>query len=258
MVFVHWVRSALVIAAAAFGVAGILACSPARCDTDTIREAMGVAPGVGAHIHLPLVGKFVSESGATFILDRSGPAVLFRFERSTEIWALRPSAGPGGDIIYKNDLDQPVVRVSRLGALTVFTTQRPMGAPATLEGEGPPFRPPPLSPQQLLLILFRNSARASHAADRPIPFNAEAVPGAEFVLADAAGVTSEALVQMSAIREGRPLLDHVRRVHFQVGRRAEARFHGGVLDITVYPRAGLAGRPSSGRIARAIVEGAEP
>src|SRR5262249_41642189 len=154
----------------------------------TIREAMGVAAGQGAHIHLPLVGRFVSETGAIFILDRSGPAPLFRFERSSEIWALRASAGPGGDIIYKNDLDQPVVRVSRLGALTVFTTQRPLGAPATLQGEGSPFHPPALSAQQLLIVLFHNSQRATRAADHPIPFNGEPTPGSEFVMADAAGV----------------------------------------------------------------------
>ena len=97
----------------------------------TIREAMVGAAARDSHMHLPRVGRFISETGSIFILDRSGPAALFRFEHSPEIWALRPTAGPGGDIIYKNDLDQPVVRVSRLGALTVFTTQRPLGAPAT-------------------------------------------------------------------------------------------------------------------------------
>jgi hypothetical protein len=249
------VRSALIAAAAVIGVAAPLSCAQAR-ETDTIREAMGVAAAQGAHIHLPVVGRFVSETGSVFILDRSGPATLFRFERSNEIWALRATAGPGGDIIYKNDLDQPVVRVSRLGALTVFTTQRPMGAPAMLEGEGAPFHPPTLSPQQLLLILFRSSQRAGRAAEHPIPFNAEATPGSEFVIANAAEVAAEALVQMGQIREGRPLLDRIHAVRFWVGRREELRFRNGVLDVTVDPKAGLAGRPSSGRVAKVMVEAA--
>jgi hypothetical protein len=254
MLPVFRVRSALLAAAAVVGAAASAAFVQAHSETDTIREAMGVAAGQGAHIHLPLVGRFVSETGAIFILDRSGPSTLFRFERSNEIWALKASAGPGGDVIYKNDLDQPVVRVTRLGALTVFTTQRPMGAPATLEGEGAPFHPPTLSPQQLLLILFHDSQRASHAVEHPIPFNAEATPGSEFVMADTAGVVTEALVQMSQIREGRPLVERVRRVRFWVGRRAEAHFRGGVIDVTVDPRSGLAGRPSSGRVAKIMVE----
>jgi hypothetical protein len=248
------VRSALIAAAAALGAVASMAYAQAQGGTDTIREAMGVAAAQGAHMHLPLVGRFVSDTGAVFILDRSGPAALFRFERSNEIWALRAMAAPGGDIVYKNDLDQPVVRVSRLGALTVFTTQRPMGAPATLQGEGAPFHPPAMSPQQLLLILFHSSQRATRAAEHPVPFNAEATPGSEFVIADASVVVADTLAQMSAIREGRPLLQRLRKVRFWVGRRTEAHFRGGILDITVDPRSGLAGRPSSGRVAKIMVE----
>jgi hypothetical protein len=251
------VSSALIVAAAALVSAAVVPCAPAYGETDTIREAMVGAAARDARMHLPIVGRFISETGSTFILDRSGPEALFRFERSTEIWALRPSAGPGGDIIYKNDLDQPVVRISRLGGLTVFTTQRPMGAPAMLEGDALPFHPPLLSPQTLLQIMVRDSARASRAADRLIRFDAEAGPGSEFVIADAASVAAEALIQMASIREGRPLLERVKKVRLSVGRHADARFHGGVLEITVDPKAGLAGRPSSGRIDKAIVEGAD-
>jgi hypothetical protein len=254
------VRTALMVAAASVGAAALLVAGPACSETDTIREAMVGAASQGAHVHEhpPVVGRYQSETGSFFILDSSGPAALFRFEHSPEVWALRPTPGPGGDIIYKNDLDQPVVRISRLGGLTVFTTQRPMGSPATLQGEGTPFHPPTLTPQALLQILIRDSARASHAAERLIPFSADASPGSEFLIADAAGLCSEALVQMAGIREGRPLVDRVKKVRLSVGRRSDARFHAGVVEIVVFPKAGLAGRPSSGRIAKAIVEGAEP
>jgi hypothetical protein len=253
------VSSAPLVAAAIVGVAALLVAAPALCETDTIREAMMGAASQGAHIHEhpPVVGRYMSETGSTFILDRSGSIALFRFEHSAEVWALRPTPGPGGDIIYKNDLDQPVVRISRLGGLTVFTTQRPMGSPATLQGEGSPFHPPVLSPQALFQILIRDSARASRAAERLIPFSADDTPGSEFVIADAAGICAEALVQMAAIREGKPLVDRVKKVQLRVGRRSEAHFHAGVVEIVVFPKAGLAGRPSSGRIAKAIVEGAD-
>jgi hypothetical protein len=257
MHFVLRVSSALIVAAAALGAAAWFPCAPAHSETDTIREAMVGAAARDAHWHLPLVGRFISDTGSIFILDRSGPAALFRFEHSPEIWALRPMAGPGGAIIYKNDLDQPVLRISRLGGLTVFTTQYPMGAPATLEGEGAPFHPPPLSAQALLQLLVRDSAHASRAAERLIRFDAEASPGSEFVVADAAGVATEALLQMASIREGRPLLERVKKVRLTVGRHSDARFRDGVLEITVYPKAGLAGRPSSGRIAKAIIQGSD-
>jgi Domain of unknown function (DUF4908) len=254
------VKSALIVAAAVVGAAASLCPARGFCETDTIREAMGAAVSQGAHVHEhpPVVGRYLSETGATFILDRSGPSALFRFERSPEVWALHATPGPGGDIIYKNDLDQPVVRISRLGGLTVFTPQRPMGAAATLQGEGAPFHPPALSAQALLQIMIRDSARASRSADRLIPFNADASPGSEFVMADAAGIAAEALVQMASIREGRPLVDRVKQVRLSVGRHVDVRFRSGVVSITVDPRSGLAGRPSSGRIARAIVDGSEP
>lgn len=255
MLVANRVNSAL-IAAVLAGLAGHGGTAHAREQPDTIHEAMvgQGSPQSHVHQHAPQVARYVSDTGSIFILDRSGPAALFRLEHSVEIWALRPTPGPGGDIIYKNDLDQPVVRVSRLGGLTLFTTQRPMGVPASLEGEGAPYRAPTLSPQILFQVLLRDSSRASRAAQRLIPYNAESRPGAEFLLADAAGVVTEALVQMSSFREGRVVLERVKRVRLTVGKRAEARFHGGEIDIVVMPKQGLAGRPSSGRIAKAVVE----
>ncbi len=226
-------------------------------EPDTIHEAMVGPRSQDAHIHehSPPVARYVAEPGMRFILDRSGKATLFRFEHSPEIWALRPAPAPGGDIIYKNDLSQQVLRISRLGGVTLFTSQQPMGVPAILEGEGTPYRAPVLPPGVLFQILVHDSVRISRAAQRLIPFNAESAPGAEYLIADAAGVATEALVQMATFAQGKALLDRVRRVQLRVGRRAEARFHEGEVEIIVAPKQGLAGRPSSGWIAKAMVEG---
>nr|QQZ52104.1 DUF4908 domain-containing protein [Phenylobacterium glaciei] len=43
-------------------------------------------------------------------------------------------AAPRGDIIYKNDLGEPVLRATRLGGLTLFTPDRPGGTAAALAG----------------------------------------------------------------------------------------------------------------------------
>ena len=68
---------------------------------------------------LPANGRYVSESGETFIFDRSGDRPLFRFERRTETWVLRASPAPRGDIIYRNDAGDQILRVtsSSLGEL---------------------------------------------------------------------------------------------------------------------------------------------
>ena len=79
---------------------------------------------------------------------------------------LQPQPAPRGDIIYKNDLGQPVLRATRLGGLTVFTQERPSGAPAALVGDSNPLRLPVLGPEALLQKLAQASARASRAARR--------------------------------------------------------------------------------------------
>ena len=44
----------------------------------------------------PPVGRYVSESGDGFILDRSGRYPLLRFDRRDETWVLRPTPAPRG------------------------------------------------------------------------------------------------------------------------------------------------------------------
>jgi hypothetical protein len=262
--FVVQLRSALVVAL------GVLLGAPTLAlargpgpEPDTLREALiGSASKDGrAHQHAPVVARYVSSSGSGFVLDRSGPSALIRFDREAEVWALQPFPGPGGDTIYKNDLGQPVVRASRLGGVTLFTRDRPAGIPVSLQGEGPAFRQPALTPTGVLQVLKQASERSTRAIGRLVDFDAghgggEPVDqGSAFVVADAARISAEAVVRMAALREGRPYLARLRSVRIVIGRRADATFDGGVLTVVVAPNRGVAGRPSSGRIAQAIVEG---
>jgi hypothetical protein len=45
---------------------------------------------------LPAPGRYVSDTGEAFILDRSGNRPLLRFDRREETWVLRPSPAPRG------------------------------------------------------------------------------------------------------------------------------------------------------------------
>ena len=66
-----------------------------------------------------------------FVFDMSVQGrPLIKFDDSGEVWALTPTAGPRGDTIYKNDMGEPMLRSTRLGGLTVFTQDRPMGLAA--------------------------------------------------------------------------------------------------------------------------------
>jgi hypothetical protein len=200
----------------------------------------------------PPVARYVSEDGDGFVLDRTQAGrVLLKFDNNPEVWALQAKPAPRGDTIYKNDLGEPVLRATRLGGVTVFTDQRPSGSAAALTGGGSPLRLLPLGPQALLERLAQSSARASRAARRLIPFNADASPASSALIADAAIVTSEAVARMTHRSDSAQLLSRFRGVRLEEGRRPDVRVSGGMMQITVTPALGLAGRPSSERIVAA-------
>jgi len=202
----------------------------------------------GAEATSPPVARYVSEEGRVFILDRTQPVPMLKFEDSPEVWALAPNPAPRGDTIYKNDLGEPMLRITRLGGFTLFTDERPSGEAVSLAGGGVPLRLAPLGPQAVFERLAQASLRASRAARRPMLFEAEATPASSALIADAAVVTSVAIIRLSQRKDGRSLLNQFSKVRFQEGHKAQATLKNGVLSIVVAPNQGLAGRPSSDRI----------
>ncbi len=196
----------------------------------------------------PTVARYVSETGDEFVLDRSSSRPLMRFGDSSEIWALQPQAAPRGDTIYKNDLGEPVLRATKLGGLTLFTRERPQGAPVAVVGESNPVRLPDISPAAMLNKLAQASAKASRAARRLIPVGADATPQSASVIADAAMVAAEAMERMAHHPRGKESLGRIEKIFVAQGRRPDAEIDEGVLVITVRADLGVAGRPSSERI----------
>jgi hypothetical protein len=221
---------------------------------ETLRQGLFGHDGVDSRqFGAPPVARYVSEDGDGFVVDRSqGGRMLLKFDNSPEVWALQAKPAPRGDIIYKNDLGEPVVRATRLGGITIFTDQRPGGSAAALSGAGLPLRLQALGPQALLERLAQASAHASRAARRLISFSADATPTSSALIADAATVASEAVVRMTRRSDAVSLLSRFRQVRLEEGRRPDVQVVGGSLRITVAPGQGLAGRPSSERIVSAI------
>jgi hypothetical protein len=202
----------------------------------------------GRQFAAPPTARYVAEGGVGFVFDRSQRRPMLKFDDSPEVWVLQPQPAPRGDVIYKNDQGEPMLRATRLGGVTVFSDRRPSGSAAALAGGAGPLRLAPLGPQALLERLAQASARASRAVQRLMPFNAEATPNSSALIADAAIVTSEALVRMSRKPRAQSVLRKIRRVQLVEGGRPSAEMSGDVLLITVAPSQGLAGRPSSDRI----------
>lgn len=196
----------------------------------------------------PPVARYVTETGEGFILDRSTGKPLFKFESSYEVWALQPEVGPRGDINYKNDLGQLILRATKLGGFTLFTRKRPNGASAEVAGAVQPLRLKPVSPLALYQLMRLASGRASKAAGRTIAFEADATPDSSALIADAAVIASECVIRLAQTPGGQGQLNKVGKVVIVEGARPAVVLKNGVLLIVVTPGQGIAGRPSSERI----------
>jgi hypothetical protein len=239
------------ISAALLGAIALCAVSPeaAASPGDRLRE--GLFKHRSGETVGPPIARYVSEDGRVFTLDRTQPTPVLKFEDSPEVWALLPNPAPRGDVIYKDDLGEPVLRITRLGGFTLFSQERPNGEAASLAGDGSPLRLAPLGPQAVFERLAQASLRASRAARRPMLFEAEATPASSALIADAALVTSVAIVQLAQRSDGRSMLSRFSRVRFEEGRKPAVSLADGILRVVVTPAQGLAGRPSSKRIMKA-------
>lgn len=201
---------------------------------------------------VPHIGRYMTDDGATFILDRSGPAALLKIEKSCQVMELKPNPAARGDIIYRNALGAPVLRMTRLGGVTLFAPGRPGGAPMALMGPAQPVHFTPMAAGDLGQRFLQASVRASHAAGHLVIFDApEISPGSEALLADAAAVTVEAVSRMARRGDGKKAVKRLRRVLFQSGPQG-VRFDGAVLEVNIDP-CQAAARPSPDRIVQAAL-----
>ena len=223
---------------------------PAAAAPESLREGLfGPRRTEGRQFVAPPIARYVSEDGDVFTLDRTQPHPLLKFENSMEVIVLQPQPAPRGDVIYKNDLGEPVLRATRLGGVTVFTDQRPEGSAAALAGAGIPLRIVPMSAQALLERLGQASFRASRAARRLMVFEAPNIKATSFTLiGDAAMIASEAVVRISRRPDSNRVLSKFNTIRFSEGRKVGAEVNKGILQITVAPAQGVAGRPSSERL----------
>lgn len=238
-----WRRAAGAVLACALAVAAPATEAGVR---EKIRD--GLFRNRGGEVTGTPLARYVSEEGRVFTLDRTQSVPMLRFDDSPEVWVLFPSPAPRGDIIYKNDLGEPMLRATRLGGYTLFTDDRPTGEAVSMAGGGQPLRLAAMSPQAVFERLAQSSLRASRAAHRAMLFEAEATPASSSLIADAAVVASVAIIRLAQQDDGRRLLARIARVRFEEGKKAGATLKDGVLRIVVSPREGLAGRPSSDRI----------
>lgn len=238
--------AALAVACAALGAGGA---SAFALDQQSLGDRI---MGQGRRDVAP-AARFACQAGPAFILDQSGPRALLRFEGTDEIWVLRPRAGPRGDIFYRNDVNEPVLRATRLGGVTLYTSDRPGGLPCALQGAAQPLRMGDYNLPRLANHLLREAARGFRALGHPLEIAAPEVdPGEEAVYAEAVTLAVDAL-QRASDNGGRQRASRVRTIRVVEGPSPGVAYAAGVLTLTIAPRLGVAGRPSSARVLQTIL-----
>ena len=200
----------------------------------------------------PETGRYQSESGESFVFDRSGPRPLFRFQTRNEVWALRANAAPRGDTIYRNDAGAQILRVTSAGGVTLYSVRAPNGSPASRVGPAAALERPLLGPVQLANLMLQRSFMLSRALGRQVVVQLDGEED-EALCIDALMVTTDAVLRMAGSPSTRSELSRLRAVTITEGRSASVVYSNGDLRVTVQPNQGVSGRPSSTRVIRAMV-----
>lgn len=248
--------TALAVAAGALWLSAV---SPAAAQTNSNAQAEQSQRlrGRSNAPTLPASGRYVAESGEGFMIDRSGSRPLLRFDRRDETWVLRPTAAPRGDVIYRNDAGEQVLRVTPGGGITVYSPRSPGGSPASLSGPGQSLAAPNLGPFRLFELMARRSAMLSQVMGRLIEINLDG-DTSEALCVEALIVTTDAVARIGRSPSARSSLDDLRSVTIVEGERANVTYNRGRLVVTVDPSQGQAGRPSSSRIIRTVLPPPRP
>jgi hypothetical protein len=222
----------------------------------SLREYMvGQGAQDGRKTAIPPVAHFTTDEGDGFVFDTSQSSPLIRFDGDDEVWVLTPTPGPKGDVIFKNDIGEPVLRASRWGGFTLFRPDDPMGNPAALSGKAKAINMGRIPPDVLFQVIALSAKRASSAVGRGLPFSADedkASAVIDYLIADAASNASDAVVTLSRQNQGKKLLESVREVRMLEGSPPSVELKDGVLMMRLDVSRGWNGRPSSRRIMSVI------
>jgi hypothetical protein len=237
------------VAAAACGLA-LVSAGPSAAQRPKLGDIFRGGPSQPVN---PLVGRYGVERGPAFVLDRSNTATpLLKYDNSDEIWVLQSRPAGRGDMVFVNDTGDIVLRATRLGGLIVFTEERPQGVPASLRGVASPLPTDiAMTPSGFVRRLRDAGERISDLAPsfKKISFTSD--DAAAPLLAEAAVLTAQA-VQNAVRRKRSSTVNGLERLVLRDGPAPGVSLDRGVLTVTVTPGLGVAGRPSSERIARAL------
>ena len=186
------------------------------------------------------------------ILDAAGP--------SPEIHLLQATRGPRGDVIYKTDEGETLLRIAAYGGATVYWPGEGQGVAASKS----------FGDDQPLSLVFEDydaalrraqgaSAHLSAIVGTPIFFDVSAgrrsIGDNAAALSDAVLTAAKGLALVAHDDTGaRVIAERINRVAFLPGAVPGVSLNGSVLEILYVPNQDINGRPSSAKVAHYLEE----
>lgn len=198
-----------------------------------------------------------TDGGGGFVLDRSGPVILYLPDRADEVLALDVRRSPGGGTSLVTDWGEEVLRISVVGGATLYTDDAPDGVIADAWEPARPLRPQRRSINDVIALAEQTAVMLQDLLGHPVQVDYGATPH------DGLGVVAEAMqltvAGIESAHERHPaMLARLQRVRIVSAGAPDALFDGALLEIRIDPLAGHAGRPSSERIAQTVLSGPAP
>ena len=179
---------------------------------------------------------------------------------ASEIFLLRPTRGPRGDVIYKTAEGRTLLRIASYGGATVYWPGDNRGAAASKSfGDERQLNLSAADEETIQRRVVAASAFLSALSGSPIVFDtgdevapiAAAQPVNRAVLADSILVTAKGISLVANDPTGARIIgDRIQNVKFRPGSAPSIRLESNGLLVIYSPEKGLAGRLSSTAVAQ--------
>jgi hypothetical protein len=218
----------------------------------------------------PVERYVLTSDGRSFLFEERGTSARVQFlcspedmridcvldgSAAPEIYLLSATRAPRGDVIYKNDEGETLLRIAAYGGATVFWPGEMQGAAASKSfGDDHALTLDARSYDDALRRAQSASAQVSAIVGTTILFDVGAGRRSSqvdaSVLADAVLTAAKGIVTVADDPIGASVIaERVSRVAFLPGAQPGVALNGSVLEILYVPKQDIKGRPSSAKVA---------
>jgi hypothetical protein len=204
------------------------------------------------------LGHYSSGDGLTgLVLDRTGTKPMIKFDGSDEVLVLTAEPGSSTTRLVRDD-GSGVAGLGKYGEVEIYLPMHRDAIEVARDGNGETLGTiAPATAADLDADAKELSATVAKETGAAVSFDFGKPEGADAfgVVRDAMHNAATALAKVGEDELGKAALKKVKKVAFVSGAKADSKFAAGTLTVTVAPRLGREGRPSSAAMNKTLETG---